>query len=228
MAKRRRVKLSVGKILALKPGELEKMSTARLRDITTILNSAANKRIKRAERLGTKSVVIDKAREQGRFKVQRPKKGMTPGQERAQATAEFMRVREFMLKETSSTRGTKKTKRKAINKFIKKAQKLDIMPPETDTSGWMQLPDIREGQDLNDLIWGAVDKLAEEKPITKEMRYRAAGAAYDVIIKDKRVKKKDTVYKRLRNWYDSDYNQSVQEFEDVGDEDLAAIFKDFT
>ena len=226
MAKRRRVKLSVGKILALKPGEIEKMNTARLRDITTILNSAANKRVKRAEKLGTKSEVIDKAREQGRFKVQRPKKGMTPEQERAQVTAEFIRVREFLNKKTSSTRGTKKSKRKVIKNFIKKAQKLNLIPEE-DTKPWTELPDIREGQDLNDLIWGAVDKLAEEKPLTKEMRYQAADAAYDVIIKDRRIKKKDTVFKRLKEWYDSNYEKSVQEFEDLGEVEIEEHFKGY-
>lgn len=226
MARRKRVKLSVGKILALKPKEIDKLSPAKLRAYTTILNSAANKRVKRAQKLGTKSEVIDKAISQGRFKVQRPKKGMTPEQERAQATAEFMRVRGFLSKETSSIRGTKKAKRKTIKNFIKKAQKLDLVPKE-DITPWIELPDIREGQDLNDLIWGAVDKLAEEKPITKEMRYRAADAAYDVIIKDRRITKKNTVFKRLEEWYDSNYDESVQEFEDLGDTEIEAYFKGY-
>ena len=228
MARRKRVKLSVGKILALKPGDIDKMSTEKLRAVTTILNSAANKRIRRAEQLGTKSEVIEQAKRGGKFKTSRIKKGTIPEMSRATAEAEFMRVKLFLQKETSSTRGTKKAKRKTIDKFIKKAKKLDIIPKETDISPWTELPGKREGQDLNDLIWGAVDKLSETKPLTKEGRYRVAGAAYEIIIKDKRIKNKNTVFKRLQSWSEGAYEKSIQEFEDVGDEDLAAIFKDFT
>ena len=122
--KKRTKQLSVGKILAIKPGKIEKMSAKELRKITTFLNSAANKRIKRAQQTGAKSEVIRKAVEGGRFKTTRIGKNVSESEARSIAYAEFMRVREFMKKETSSSRGIKKTAKKVINKFKQKIKKM--------------------------------------------------------------------------------------------------------
>ena len=132
MARRRRVKMTVGKILALKPSEIEKMSTEKLRAVTTILNSAANKRIKRAKNLGTESSVIDKAMEGGRFKTQRLPKTTSPEKARSIVMAAFMRVRGFLQKETSSTRGVKKKQKNVIKQFIKQAKKLTLIPEPSE------------------------------------------------------------------------------------------------
>ena len=105
MAKKRTKQLSVGKILALKPAKIEKMSAKELRKLTTFLNSAANKRVKRAAQLGTESEVLRKAAEGGRFKTTRVSTKIPEAEARPIAYAEFMRVREFLKKETSSTRG---------------------------------------------------------------------------------------------------------------------------
>lgn len=94
MAKRRtRVKMSVGKILALKPDELEKMSTAKLKAITTILNSAANKRVKRAQQLGTESSVIDDAIKGGKFVTPRSNKKMSDAEMRSMVESSFIRAK---------------------------------------------------------------------------------------------------------------------------------------
>ena len=119
MAKKRSKQLSVGKILALKPAKIEKMSAKELRKITTFLNSAANKRLKRAAQLGTESEVLRRAAEGGRFKTTRIGKNVPEAEARPIAYAEFMRVREFMRKETSSTRGVKKTQKKIIKNLLK-------------------------------------------------------------------------------------------------------------
>ena len=227
--RRRRVKLSVGKILALKPSEIEKMSTTKLRDVTTILNSAANKRIKRAKNLGTESSVIDKAIQGGRFQTKRLPKSTSPEKARAVAMSEFMRVRSFLQKETSSTRGVKKKQTKVIKKFIKQAKKISLVPSETeDYTPWYQDLSEKDKEKINDLVWSSVDKLAEEKPLTKEGRYRAANAAYEMVTGPERLTDKDSLFKMLEGWAQQDYENSVQEFEDMGDEDIAAAFKDFT
>ena len=228
MARRHKKQLSVGRILALKPDKLEKFSAKELRQLTTFLNSAANKRVKRAMQAGAESEILRQAIEGGRFRTTRIGKEVPEAKAKETAYAEFMRVREFLQKETSSTRGINKAKRKVIKKFLKKAKKMELIKKDEDLTPWLDLPEIRTQQDLNDLIWGAVDKLAETKTITKENRYRVANKAYDIIIKDRRIKRKDTVFKRLEDWADKAYDESVQEFSDVGSDEIAALFKDFT
>ena len=229
MARRKRVKLSVGKILALKPKELDKMSTEKLRAVTTILNSAANKRIKRAKNLGTESSVIDKAIQGGRFQTKRLPKTTSPEKARAVAMSEFMRVRAFLSKETSSTRGVKKKQKKVIKQFIKQARKISLVPSETENfKPWYLDLNKMDEKKINDLVWTSVDKLAEEKPLTKEGRYRAASAAYEMVTGEQKITDKDSLFKMLEGWAQQDYENSLQEFEDMGDEDIAAVFKDFT
>ena len=220
MAKRKQ--LSVGRILALKPKQLEKMSAKELRKITTFLNSAANKRIKRARQLGTESEVLRKAVEGGRFKTTRIGKNVPESEARPIAYAEFMRVRDFMKKETSSTRGVKKTARKIIKKFQQKARK--ILKTEPGQEPFTISPRIDEGT-LNGLVWSQVDKLAESRPLTKEERYRAAGAAYEIMIQD--MKSEDELFNYLTTWADNEYIDSVENMQDVGDDEIAEAFRGF-
>lgn len=229
MARRRRVRMSVGKILALKPSEIEKMSTEKLRAVTTILNSAANKRVKRAKDLGTQSSVIDKAMEGGKFRTQRLPKTTSPEKARSIAMSEFMRVRGFLQKETSTTRGVKKKQTKVIKQFIKQAKKISILPVEKeDFTPWYLDLKKEDEEKLNDLVWTTVDKLAEEKPLTKEGRYRAANAAYELVTGEQKITDKDSLFSMLEGWAKQDYENSLQEFDDMGEEDIAAVFKDFT
>ena len=229
MARKRRTKqLSVGRILAMKPDKLEKLNAREIRGLTTILNSAANKRVKRAAQLGAESEILRQAMECGRFRTSRIGKGVTEADALKTAYADFFRVREFLQKDTSTARGINKKKRRVIKGFLKKAKKMELIEKEEDVTPWLDLPEIRTQQDLNDLIWGAVDKLAETITITKENRYRVANKAYDIIIRDKRIKRKNTVFKRLEKWADKAYDASVQAFNDVGSDEIAEIFKDFT
>lgn len=221
MAKRKK-QLSVGRILALKPLQLEKMSAKELRQLTTILNSAANKRIKRAQTLGTESSVIEKAIQGGHFRTTRIQAGTPESEARPIAYAEFMRARTFLSKDTSSTRGVKKQQKKIIKKFKQKARK--ILKTEPGQEPFKVSPGIDEGT-LNGLVWSQVDKLAESRPLTREERYRAAGAAYEIMIQD--MKTDDELFNYLTTWADNEYIDSVENMQDVGDEEIAALFKGY-
>lgn len=224
MKRKRTKQLSVGRILAMKPDKLEKLSARELRKLTTFLNSAANKRVKRAAQLGTESEVIRKAVERGRFKTTRISAKTPEAEARPIALAEFMRVREFLRKETSSTRGVKKVQKKVIRKFKQKAKKLGInMEGEILTP--QQLGKEISDRDLNDLVWTQVDKLAEVRPMTKEDRYRAAGAAYEIVSQE--IKTKEELFNYLEDWAAKDYIASVENEQDVGDEELEKIFRGF-
>lgn len=209
--------LSVRKILALTPKEIEKLSPKKLQAYTTILNSAANKRVKRAQKLGTKSAVIDKAVEGGRFKTTRIKKGTSPTKAKAITYAEFMRVRDFLSKQTSTTRGVKKQQRKVKQEFIKKTKMLagDIFKdqPLTDT-------------EINDLVWTQVDKMAESRAMTKEDRYRAAETAYEAVT-SRDIRSKDELFKYMEEKREEIYIQSVENSDDVGDDEINELFKNF-
>lgn len=215
MARKRRTKqLSVGRILAIKPEKIDKMNSKELRKLTTFLNSAANKRVKRAQQLGTESEILSQAIKGGRFRTSRITKGMTEEKALETAYAEFMRVREFLTKETSTTRGVKKTQRKILLGFKRKAKKfygvdtsaVGIIPEEQDPFE-PSLEDFTE-QDLNDLVWTMVDKLAETKALTKENRYQAAGQAYDTL--SHKILSKDELHAYLKKWADDNYIQDVE------------------
>ena len=220
MAKRKQ--LSVGRILALKPKQLEKMSAKELRKVTTILNSAANKRIKRAQALGTDSKVIEKAIQGGHFRTTRIPAGTPEAEARPIAYAEFMRARTFLAKDTSSTRGVKKQQKKIIKKFKQKARK--ILKPDVGQEPFKVSPQIDEGV-LNGLVWSQVDKLAETKPLTKEQRYMAAGAAYEIMSQE--LKTDEELFNYLTTWADNEYIDSVENMQDVGDDEIAALFKGY-
>ena len=210
--------LPVRKILALTPKEIDKMSAKKLRSLTTILNSAANKRVKRAQKLGTESQVLTRAKEGGRFTTSRIAKGTPEVKAKATAYAEFMRVREFLTKQTSSTRGIKKQQRKVKKEFIKKAHVItagDIFNEQTLTD-----------REMNELVWAQVDKLAESKAMTKEDRYRAAETAYDAV-NNMKIRDKDEMFKYLEQKREEIYLQSVESEEDVGDDEINELFKNF-
>lgn len=220
----------VSRILALKPKEVEKMSTKELQKATTILNSAANKRVKRAYKLGTESSVIDKAIEGGRFKTTRLTKDMTPVEKRQVAESEFMRVKLFLEKETSSTRGVKKTQRKIMKEFSKKVNKGLPKEEHINPSDWYQGLTPDETTTLNDIVWAMVDKVAETNPVTKEQRYALAGHAYEVATRSRKpVRTKAGMFRSLLAWKKKQYEEeSAKDLTvDVGDEELATMFKDF-
>lgn len=227
--KRRTKQLSVGRILAMKPDKLEKLSARELRGLTTVLNSAANKRVKRAGQLGTDSEVLRKAAEGGRFKTTRIGKNVPESEARPIAYAEFMRVREFLKKETSSTRGVKKTQKKIIRKFKQKAKKLGIDLDKRDEEVLTVDPQTLSVQiserDLNDLVWTQVDKLGETKALTKQDRYRAAGEAYDILTTE--LKTKEELFTHLQDWADAQYIADVENNDDVGDDEIEKAFKGF-
>lgn len=220
----------VSRILAMKPAEIEKMSLSDLRKKTTILNSAANKRIKRAYKQGVTSTVLDNALDVGKFKTTRATKGMSEEKQRKIAEAEFMRAKLFLESKTSSVRGIKKTQKKVMKAFTKKINKTLPQGEKINPSDWYKGMDANETQTLNDLIWTQVDKLAEKYAMTKEERYRTAGHAYEVATRSKRpVTTKNSMFKNLLKWRKKKYEEESGSdlVSDVGDDEIAAIFKNF-
>ena len=226
MKRKRTKQLSVGRILAMKPDKLEKFSAREIRKLTTFLNSAANKRVKRAAQLGTESEVLRKAAEGGRFKTTRIGKNVPESEARPIAYAEFMRVREFLKKETSSTRGIKKTQKKIIRKFKQKVKKLGIDLDKKDEGMISIDPHTLSVQisekDLNDLVWTQVDKLGETKALTKQDRYRAAGEAYEVLMGE--LKTKDELFTHLQDWADEQYIADIEKQVEYSDEEIDKYF----
>jgi len=227
MAKRKK-QLSVGRILALKPLQLEKMSAKELRQLTTILNSAANKRVKRAQTLGTESRVIEKAIQGGHFRTTRIPAGTPESEARPIAYAEFMRARTFLSKDTSSTRGVKKQQKRIIKKFKKKIKQMGI-EWDTRTEGGPDVFDYGEFTDqmsekqINDMVWSTVDKLSEAHALTKEDRYRAAAFAYEII--ENGPLTKEDLFDQLEQWYKS-YNDEDEG--DISDEEIAKNFRGYS
>lgn len=194
---------SVAQILNMSSRQIANMSDKELRSITVIANSAANKRIKRVEKAGLSSAVIDTAKKQGKFSV----KGIT---DRTQLEAEFTRVRQFLSAQTSNVAGIKKQQRsmfrelaKIVNPELSEEEKIN---PETKSEA--------ELQDIAKLIWKQVDKLAEDKSlgITAYERYQIAAHAYKVTTRSERpIHTKSGLYKNLRKWYGKMYKQSLQD-----------------
>ena len=179
------------------------MSDKELRKIVVIANSAANKRIKRAEKAGVTSGVIERAKEYGKFSVQ----GIDT---RAGLENAFTRVRNFLDTKTSTVTGIKKSQRKMFKELAKVVNK--ELPPEEKISlsgvGEMELKDI------SGLIWQQVDKLSEDKSlgITRMERYKIAAHAYNVTTREDRpIKTKRGLFLNLKKYYDKMYKSSIED-----------------
>ena len=130
--------------------QISKLSDAELRKMVVIANSAANKRIKRAESAGLTSGVIDRAKENGKFSV----KGV---ENRVQLENAFTNVKNFLSAQTSSVAGIKKQQRKMFKNLAKIVNK--ELPPEEqiNLSGQNEV-DLKN---ISGLIWQQIDKLAK-------------------------------------------------------------------
>lgn len=194
----------VKKYLNMSSKQMSKMSDKELRAATVILNSAANKRIKRVYNAGLSSAKIDKQLEIGKFSVQ----GI---ESRAALENAFVDVSGFLKSKTTSVSGirraqtnTFKNLAKVVNKELPKGEKID--------TGRMSDVTDQELKDLTGLIWSQVDKLSEDKSlgITKKERYTLAAHAYNVATRRSRpVKTKRGLLKNLRKFYESEYQKSI-------------------
>lgn len=223
--KRRKTKqTNVNQILRMSSKQISKMSDEKLRKIVVIANSAANKRIKRAEQAGLTSGVIDQAREYGKFSVK-------DIDTRAGLELAFTRVRQFLAAKTSKTRGIKSSQRKMFNELAKVVNK--ELPPEEQISTAGQ-SDI-DLKNISGLIWQQVDKLAEIKSlgITRAERYKIAAHAYNVTTRDKRpVTTKKSLFQNLKRYYTNLYQQSLEDpglnNMTKGESDVAEIYNNIT
>ena len=194
---------NVKQILSFSTKQLSKMTDEELRKVTIIANSAANKRIKRAEKAGLTSGVIEGAKEYGKFSV----KGAA---DRASLEAQFFRVRNFLSKKTSTVSGIKQSQKKMFKNLAKIVNK---ELPEQERINPSGAGDV-ELQNISGLIWQQIDKLSENKAlgITRKERYKLAAHAYNVTTRDKRpVKTKAGLFKNLQKYYNDMYSESIQD-----------------
>ena len=211
---------SVKQILNMSSKQISKLSDAELRKMVVIANSAANKRIKRAESAGLTSGVIDRAKENGKFSV----KGV---QNRVQLENAFTNVKNFLSAQTSSVAGIKKQQRKMFKNLAKIVNK--ELPPEEqiNLSGQNEV-DLKN---ISGLIWQQIDKLSERKSlgITSNERYKLAAHAYNVTTRDRRpIQTKRGLFKNLENYYKQRYEKSLEDpgldNMTVGEQNIAEIY----
>jgi hypothetical protein len=113
--------MKVKEILQLSDVQINKMSRRELSQVTSILSSAANKRIARIEKAGvTSPAVANVKRHDGKFSVK--------GKNTNQLRSEFARARNFMQNATSSVRGAKQSakqieKNLGLGETVKKVSK---------------------------------------------------------------------------------------------------------
>lgn len=211
---------SVKQILNMSSKQISKLSDAELRKMVVIANSAANKRIKRAESAGLTSGVIDRAKENGKFSV----KGV---QNRVQLENAFTNVKNFLSAQTSSVAGIKKQQRKMFKNLAKIVNK--ELPPEEqiNLSGQNEV-DLKN---ISGLIWQQIDKLSERKSlgITSNERYKLAAHAYNVTTRDRRpIQTKTGLFKNLEKYYKQMYEKSLEDpgldNMTVGEQNIAEIY----
>lgn len=211
---------SVKQILNMSSKQISKLSDAELRKMVVIANSAANKRIKRAESAGLTSGVIDRAKENGKFSV----KGV---QNRVQLENAFTNVKNFLSAQTSSVAGIKKQQRKMFKNLAKIVNK--ELPPEEqiNLSGQNEV-DLKN---ISGLIWQQIDKLSERKSlgITSNERYKLAAHAYNVTTRDRRpIQTKSGLFKNLEKYYKQMYEKSLEDpgldNMTVGEQNIAEIY----
>ena len=194
---------NVGQILNMSTKQIGKLSDKQLRSLIVIANSAANKRIKRAQKAGVTSGVLEKANEYGKFSV----KGK---ESRADLENAFTRVRGFLSAETSTVSGIKRSQRKMFRNLAR------IINPELPQEEKINPTGVGEGelQNVSGLIWQQIDKLSENKSlgITRKERYRLAAHAYNVTTRSKRpIKTKQGLFRNLQRFYDDMYAQSLED-----------------
>ena len=194
---------SVEQILNMSSKQISKLSDADLRKIVVIANSAANKIIKRAEKAGLTSGVIDRAKENGKFSV----KGV---ENRIQLENAFTNVKNFLSAQTSSVAGIKKQQRKMFKNLAKVVNK-ELPPEEQINLSGQNEADLKN---ISGLIWQQIDKLSERKSlgITSSERYKLAAHAYNVTTRDRRpIQTKTGLFKNLEKYYKQMYEKSLED-----------------
>ena len=202
MKKRRIVK----SYLNMSSKSISKMSDKELRHAVTVLNSAANKRIKRVYSAGLSSGKIDRQLESGKFSVA----GIST---RAGLENAFIDVKQFLESQTTSVSGIRRQQKNTFKRLAKIVNKELPEGEKIDTSS-VSNADDKDLQNIIGLIWSQVDKLSENKSlgITKTERYKIAAHAYNVVTRKSRpIKTKRGLFKNLQKYYDKVYEESLQD-----------------
>ena len=224
MAKRQS---KVKKYLNMSSKQISKMSDKELRQAVTILNSAANKRIKRVYQTGLSSGKIDKQLETGKFSV--------AGVEgRAALENAFLDVGGFLKSKTTTVKGIRSAQQKTFKNLAKVVNK-ELPEEEKIQTGKLASATDQELKELSGLIWSQVDKLSEDKTlgITKKERYSLAAHAYNVATRRSRpVKTKQGLLRNLRKFYESQYQKSIADINidnlTQEEQDVATLYSNFT
>lgn len=218
---------SVKQILKMEPADIAKMNNDELRKMITIANSAANKRLKRAQKAGVTSAVIDRTLEKGKFSV----KGLD---NRLDLENAFTRVRQFLSAKTSKTRGIKSAQKKMF-KALAKVVNPELGPKEKLKPESLESFDDIQLQEISGKIWQMVDKVAEDKSlgITRGERYRLAAHGYKVTTRNsKPVKTKAGLFRSMKHFYNKLYGESIKQGDiqnlSEGEQRVVEIYKDIT
>lgn len=198
---------TVKNYLNMSSKSISKMSDKEIRHAVTVMNSAANKRIKRVYSAGLSSGKIDRQLERGKFSV----KGITT---RAGLENAFIDVKQFLEAQTTSVSGIRRQQNKTFKNLAKIVNKELPEGEKINTSSINA--DGKDLQNITGLIWSQVDKLAENKAlgITKAERYKIAAHAYNVTTRKSRpIKTKRGLFKNLQNYYNKVYEESLQDKE---------------
>lgn len=199
---------TVKNYLNMSSKSVSKMTDKELRHAVTVMNSAANKRIKRVYQAGLSSGKIDRQLERGKFSV----KGNTT---RAGLENAFVDVKQFLEAQTTSVSGIRKQQKKTFKNLAKIVNK-ELPKGEKINTSSIGNADDKDLQNITGLIWSQVDKLAENKAlgITKAERYKIAAHAYNVTTRKSRpIKTKRGLFKNLQKYYNKVYEESLQDKE---------------
>lgn len=218
---------TVKNYLNMSSKSVSKMSDKELRHAVTVMNSAANKRIKRVYSAGLSSGKIDRQLERGKFSV----KGITT---RAGLENAFIDVKQFLEAQTTSVSGIRRQQNKTFKNLAKIVNK-ELPEGEKINTSSVSSADDKDLQNITGLIWSQVDKLAENKAlgITKAERYKIAAHAYNVTTRKSRpIKTKRGLFKNLQNYYNKVYEESLQnkELNDLTPEEkkVASMYTNIT
>lgn len=220
-------KQSVKNYLNMSSKQISKLSDKELRQAITVMDSAANKRIKRVYSAGLSSGKIDRQLENGKFSV----KGIDT---RAGLENAFINVKQFLESQTTSVSGIKRQQQRTFKNLAKIVNR-ELPKGEKIRTSAITSNDDKELQKISGLIWSQVDKLAENKAlgITKSERYKIAAHAYNVVTRKSRpVRTKRGLFKNLQKYYNKVYEESLQD-KDLGkltpeEEKIASMYTNIT
>lgn len=187
---------SVKDILSMDLSEFNKMKTRELRQLTTQLVSAGNKRIARFQKAGESSPALRYIEESGgKFSV--------AGKNLNQLRKEFMRIKGFYESETGSLRDWHRTERQTVESLSKSGVNI--------TSGQM------------DVFWRSYEALKEQDPsiAEKNLKYEILSEISDVL-GDPDVNTVEDVLSRMQDlitetyeeseFFDDDFSEFFDEF----------------